>query len=133
MLRPICDDIWGFEKDIRLPGGSNLPTRTTIVRQANGGLIVHSPLAFDDATAKEIDTLGEVKALVAPSCIHFLFLKAAMERWPKAHVLGAPGLERKVKGLSFEPLPQNGHADALGDDLRVRLIEGVPYITEHVF
>jgi hypothetical protein len=132
-LQPICDDIWGYEKDIRLPGGSKLPSRTTIVRQASGGVIVHSPLAFDDATAKEIESIGEVRALVAPSCIHFLFLKAAMERWPKAQVLAAPGLERKVKGLAFEPLPANGVADALGDDLRVRRIEGVPYITEHVF
>src|SRR5688572_9253937 len=101
MLRPITDDIWGFEKDIRLPGGMNLPSRATIVRQADGGIIVHSPLAFDDATAKSIDALGEVKALVAPSCIHYLYLKASMERWPKAHVLAAPGLEKKMSGLSF--------------------------------
>jgi hypothetical protein len=133
MLKPICEDIWGFEDDLRLPGGMKLPSRTTIVRRADGGVIVHSPLAIDDATAKEINAIGEVKSIVAPSCIHFLYLKPAMERWPKARVLGAPGLERKVKGLTFEPLPIQGSTDALGDDLRVRLIEGVPYITEHVF
>ncbi len=133
MLRPITDDIWGFEKDIRLPGGMNLPSRATVVRQADGGVVVHSPLAFDDATAKAIDDLGEVRAIVAPSCIHYLYVKAAMERWPKARVLGAPGLEKKVSGLSFDPLPASGTADTLGEDLRIRRIEGVPYITEHVF
>ncbi|WP_157906438.1 MULTISPECIES: hypothetical protein [Sorangium] len=43
-----------------------------------------------DATAQS----GEERALVAPSRLHHLFLKAASERWPRASVLGAPGCWR---------------------------------------
>jgi hypothetical protein len=134
MLTTITDGLWGFEQELKLPLGMRLPSRTTIVRRADGGLIVHSPLAFDAETKNEIDALGEVKAIVAPSCIHFLFLEAATKLWPSARVLGAPGLDKKLKGaVAFEPLPHDGTVDVLGDDLVLRRIDGVPYITEHVF
>lgn len=135
MLAKITDGIWGYEQELKLPLGMRLPSRTTIIRRSGGGLVVHSPLGFDDETAKAIDDLGEVKAIVAPSCIHYLFLEAATKRWPNARVLGAPGLEKKapVKGVSFERLPHDGVVDALGEDLVVRRIDGVPYMTEHVF
>lgn len=135
MLSRIAPDVYGFDQDLPLPGGMRLPSRTTIVRLSTGGLSVFSPLAFDDDAARAIDELGEVQAVVAPSCIHYLFLEAAQKRWPRARVLGAPGLEKKVRGLPFEPLPRAGDAPGLGRDgeLVVRRIEGVPYITEHVF
>lgn len=133
MLTRITDDIWGYEQDLRLPLGQRLPSRTTLVRLAGGGILMHSPLGFDEEAAAAIDDLGEVKAIVAPSCIHYLFLAAATKRWPSARVLGAPGLEKKVQGIAFDPLPRDGVVDGLGDDLVVRRIEGVPYITEHVF
>jgi hypothetical protein len=131
-LTTITDNLWGFEQDLRLPLGQRLPSRTTVVR-LNGEVMVHSPLAFDDETALAIEALGEVKTIIAPSCIHFLHLKAAMKRWPKARVLGAPGLEKKLKDVAFDVLPHEGVVDGLGDDLVVRRVEGIPYITEHVF
>src|SRR5271170_8206523 len=96
MLHLIADDVWGHEQDLRLPGGLPLPCRATVIRLRDGGLVLHSPLAIDDATARELAALGEVRALVAPNCVHWLFLKGAMERFPRARVFGAPGLERKV-------------------------------------
>jgi hypothetical protein len=135
MLTKITDGIWGYEQDLRLPLGVRLPSRTTIVRLADGGLVMHSPLGFDEETAQAIDDLGELRTIIAPSCIHYLFLAAATKRWPKARVVAAPGLEKKpaVKGIAFEPLPHDGVVDGLGEDLVVRRIDGIPYITEHVF
>jgi hypothetical protein len=135
MLSRITDGIWGYEQDLRFALGLRLPARTTIVRLAGGGLVMHSPLGFDEETAKAIDDLGELETIIAPSCIHYLFLEAATKRWPKARVLGAPGLENKpgVKGVAFEPLPHDGVIAGLGEDLVVRRIDGTPYITEHVF
>lgn len=37
------------------------------MRLSGGGLVVCSPLAIDDATATEIDALGERRFFVAPS------------------------------------------------------------------
>src|SRR5208283_2325340 len=133
MLQRIGDEIWSYEQEIGLPGGLRLPGRATIVRLASGALVVHAPLAIDNATATEIGAIGEVRFLVAPNCLHWMFLKGAKERYPDSRVLGAPGLENKLGGFRFEPLPESGHIDGIGRDLRIERIEGAPCMTEHVF
>ena len=108
MLARIAEDIWAHVNDIRLPGGMLLPCRATIVRLSSGALLVHSPLAIDDATAEEIAAIGDVSFLVAPSCVHWMYLEAAKKRYPKARVFGPPGLEKKLSSVPFEPLPARG-------------------------
>ncbi|MBX3191494.1 MAG: DUF4336 domain-containing protein [Labilithrix sp.] len=131
MLGRITDDIWALEDDLKLPLGMLLPSRTTLVRLPKNEIAVWSPLAIDDAHAEQIDALGDVSHIIAPSNVHYLFLAAAAKRWPKARLFGPPGLERKVDGLSFDPLPRDG--EMFGGEILVRRIEGVPYMVEHAF
>lgn len=135
-LRAIGKDIWGQDTELALPGGGRMPSRATIVRLASGALVVHSPLAIDDELARELDALGEVRWLIAPSCIHWMFVKAATVRYPRARVLAADGLGKKLVGrhaVPFERLPAHGRIEALGDELRVQRVEGAPRLNEHVF
>src|SRR5689334_12875766 len=124
MLSPIAEDIWGFHQDFRLPGGMRMDTRTTIVRLPSERLVVHAPLDIDDALARKIDELGEVAFIVAPSCLHHVYVKAAADRWSSSRVYGPPGLEAKQPTLKFERLPPSGTPTPWESDLRVRLIEG---------
>src|SRR5690606_16513939 len=89
------------------------------------------PLDIDDDAARRIEELGEVRWIVAPSCVHYLYVRAAKERWPDASVVGAPGLERKMKDVPFEPLPRAGRL--FGGAVDVALVDGTPYMNEHVF
>jgi hypothetical protein len=132
MLKRIADDVWAHEKDIAMPGGMRLPCRATIMRLPDGRLVVHSPLAIDDATAKELDAIGDVRFLVAPNCVHWMFLKAAKERYPKARVFGSPGLAKKLGSFAFEPLPESGHIDGM-NGIRIERVQGVPSMEEHAF
>lgn len=133
MLERIADDVWGQETDLVMPGGMKLPSRATIVRLADGRLLVHSPLAIDAEVAREIDALGDVRFLVAPNCVHWMFLKAAKARYPKARVLAAPGLAKKLgSGFDFEPLPERGEIAGV-KGLQLERIAGVPAMQEHVF
>jgi len=109
-----------------------MPARATFLRVDGGGLLVHSPLGIDDETARYIDTLGEVRFLVAPNCMHWLFLKAARDRYPSAQVLGAPGLEKKLRGVPFEPLPDSGRIPGIGG-VQVLRVQGAPTMSEHAF
>jgi hypothetical protein len=132
-LKPIAENVWGLETELTMPGGLKLPSRATVVRREGGGLLIHSPLPIDDAAAKEIDALGEVTALVAPNVVHWMHVRAALERYPRARVFGAAGLEKKLtakSGVTFEPLPLSGSLE--GDELRVERIEGAPSMNEHV-
>ncbi|WP_394838140.1 DUF4336 domain-containing protein [Pendulispora rubella] len=131
MLRTITDDLWTLEGHIRLSGGMLMPARATFLRLGGDELLVHSPLAIDDETAREVSRIGKVSSIVAPNCMHHLFLRDAMMRWPEARVFGPAGLERKSKGLPFEVLPAEG--PMLDGSVAVRRIDGAPSMTEHVF
>jgi hypothetical protein len=132
MLQRIAEDVWAHDNDIRMPGGLRLPCRATIMRLSDGGLVLHSPLAIDDATAREIDALGDVRFIVAPNCYHWMSLKAAKERYAKARVLGSAGLAKKLGAFAFEPLPESGAIDGM-NGVRVERIKGAPSMDEHVF
>ncbi len=135
-VRAIGRDIWEYDVDLRLAAGLRMPSRSTIVRLASGALVVHAPLAFDEEAAREIETLGEPRFVIAPACTHWMFVRAFQDRWPSAKVLVAPGLEKKLTGehaVAFEALPSSGRIDAIGDELRVQRIEGAPSMNEHVF
>ncbi|WP_394848663.1 DUF4336 domain-containing protein [Pendulispora brunnea] len=131
MLRTITDDLWTLERDIRLSGGMRMPARATILRLTGDELLVHSPLAMDDETARAISRLGKVTSIVAPNCMHHLFLRDAIARWPNARVFGPAGLERKSKGILFDALPSEG--PILDGTVAVRRIDGAPSLAEHVF
>lgn len=132
MLKRIGDDIWAQETEIKLAGGMRMPCRATILRLPDGQLVLHSPLAIDDATAKEIAALGEVGFLIAPNTLHWMYLQAAKARYPSARVLGAPALSKKLGDFAFEPLPEQGAIDGMSG-VRLERIQGAPNLEEHVF
>lgn len=78
-------DIWVVEGplvDYRVAGLSiPCPTRMTIVRLNNGGLWLHSPVAYSPALGEAVARIGRVSEIVAPNSYHYLHAGA----WAKAH------------------------------------------------
>lgn len=127
-MKTIADEVWGNEQTLSVAPGMRMPARATVLRLADGGVVLHSPLRIDEAMAAEIDALGPVKAILAPNTMHWMFARAAKERFPEATLYGAPGLEKKLD--EFTPLPADGF---VADGLRSFLIAGAPRMNEHVF
>lgn len=127
-MKTIADEVWGIEQTLSVAPGMRMPARATVLRLADGGVVLHSPLRIDEAMAAEIDALGPVKAILAPNTMHWMFARAAKERFPEATLYGAPGLEKKLD--EFTPLPADGF---VADGLRSFLIAGAPRMNEHVF
>lgn len=100
MLEPFADDIWTVTRRTRF-FGVETGTRMTVVRLSDGGLFVHSPVGLDAGTRAEVDALGEVRAVVAPSVFHHLFVGEWMAAYPKATFAACPGLEWKRTDLAF--------------------------------
>ena len=67
----------------------------TIVRLGEGALFVHSPLPLGAGLKTEVDALGPVRAVVAPSLFHHLSVSAWKEAYPEAVFGCCPGLEKK--------------------------------------
>ncbi len=100
MLTPFADELWIDTRRVRF-FGVETGTRMTVVRLADGGLFVHSPVALSEDTRREIDSLGEVRAVVAPSLFHHLYFGEWIAAYPKAVFAACEGLDRRRKDLSF--------------------------------
>lgn len=133
-LERVTDDLWTAQDDLRFLG-LLLPVRMTVIRLEHGGLWLHSPLRPTDELVAQVSALGPVQHLVAPSCMHHLFIGAWKSRFPEARMHGAPRLATKRPDLTFDaPLGEAGAAaPAWGDDIDQLLIEGVPRLSESVF
>lgn len=116
MLVRFADDIWTEARRAKF-WGLETGSRMTIVRLANGGLFVHSPLGLDDATRAEVDALGPVRAVVAPSLFHHLHVSAWMKAYPGAVFAAIPGLEWKRPDLAFTSVLGDQRLDAWTPDL----------------
>lgn len=100
MLDCIAHDVWTVRRPQRFYGVET-GTRMTVVRLADGGLFVHSPVALDAETRVAVDALGPVKAVVAPSLFHHLYIGEWARAYPGASFSACPGLEAKRKDLKW--------------------------------
>src|SRR5260370_5341829 len=106
MLQQLGDSIWTYEQFIRF-GGLPLRHRMTVVSLAGGGVLVHSPTAHTAELAHELQEIGRVTAIVAPSWWPDLDLTDWLPVFPEATLYGAPTLLRFSRSLPFTALLPN--------------------------
>jgi hypothetical protein len=107
MLRELATAIWVVERPQRFYG-LEVGTRMTVIRLADGNLLLHSPVALDAALRRALDAIGRVRYAVAPNRLHHLYAGAVAAAYPQARLWVAPGLARKRPDLVF--------VDVLGDE-----------------
>jgi hypothetical protein len=103
--RAIAPGAWVIDRRVLL-AGARLPSASTVLDIGDGRLAIVSPPA--DVTP-DVERLGTVAAIVAPSSFHYLHAPAWRRRHPAAALYVAPGLSRRVPGF---PLAAELTADA---------------------
>ena len=78
---------------IKVAGGLPLPLRMTILRLANGDLLLHAPAQYSDESRRAIETLGPIRHLLAPSVGHWMFLRDWQRACPQAKTWAVAGLK----------------------------------------
>lgn len=132
-MEPIAEGVWGWRGEVRLPAGVRFPVRMTGVRLPDGAMWLHSPVSLDETDVRQLEALGPVRYIVAPSLIHTLFLAEAQRRWPEARLYGVPGLRSKLPELRIdEELGPQAPPEWQGA-LQPFPIEGAPELGEVVF
>jgi hypothetical protein len=101
MLERIEEDLWVDARPLRF-WGVETGTRMTVVRLADGGLFVHSPVGLDPETKASVDEVGPVRAIVAPSLFHHLSVGQWKDAYPDAMVACCPGLDSKRSDLAWD-------------------------------
>ncbi len=141
-LTQYAENLWSIEADVPdMP----LKRRMTLVKRANGGVVVHSAIALEDALMTRIDSWGKVDTIVVPNGWHRLDAPMFKKRYPDAKVVCPRGSRKKVEevvavdadyescdsddSVSFEHLA--GTKDAEGV-LRVRSKDGVTLVFNDV-
>ena len=105
----------------------------TVMRLADGRVLLHSPVELDPELRRQLDTLGPVSFVVAPNRVHHLYAGDVVQHYPGARLWVAPGLERKRPDLVFEAvLTDEAPAEWRGQVDQV-FFRGRPYENEVVF
>jgi hypothetical protein len=134
-LVEVAPDLHTATSEMRFPGGVRLPVRMTVVRLPSGELVVHSPIAAEPALLEAVARLGPVRYILAPSCIHHVFVGPWCTRFHAATAHGAPGLRNKRRDLVWgADLGLDGGVGApWAGVLDSVLVGGVPKINEVAF
>lgn len=101
ILEQLGPDLWIAEGPIVPFFGIDYPTRMTMVRLAEGGLWVWSPIELNGELEREVDALGPVHHLVSPNKLHHLFLGQWSARYPGAKLWGPSSTVAKIRQLHF--------------------------------
>jgi len=131
MLRLIADDLWVAEQPLRYLGVA-LTTRMTIVRLADGTLMVHSPIRLTDEL-RSAASAGRVRFIVAPNRFHHLFVPDWQKAYPDAQTFCAPGLDTKRADLKFTAILSDDPPAAWANEMDQAFMRAFPPLNEIVF
>lgn len=99
------DLIHFVEHPVKL-AGAMLHTRMTILTLRDG-VVLHSPVPIDEGLRADIERIGPVRAIVAPSNCHHLFVGDAQRAFPGVPTYAIEGVAAKRKDLSVAPFPED--------------------------
>jgi len=132
MFRALSTDLWVTERSQRFLG-VEMGTRMTVVRLIDGGLFVHSPVRLDAETRRDLDTLGPLRAVVAPNRHHHLYVGAYCAAYPEARVYAAPGLPEKRHDLTFHGVLSDEAPPLWAGQIDQLVYGALPVLNEVVF
>jgi hypothetical protein len=97
-LKPVAEDVWIVDSGpLKAAGFIPLPVRMTVIRIAEGGLLLHSPTRFDPGLKRQMDEIGPIRHIVSPNSAHWMFVKDWQRHAPDATVWAAPGLRERAQ------------------------------------
>ena len=77
-------------------------TRMTVVCLTNGDLFLHSPIAFNEALAAVLRSMGTVRHLISPNQWHYAHIGEWQSAFPDAIAWASPGVRRRARARHIE-------------------------------
>lgn len=102
-LATLADGLWIASAPVRFLGMS-LTSTMTVLRLADGTLLVHSPVPLTPARRTAVDALGCVAHLYAPNLFHHLHLGEWTAAYPAARLHAPEGLAARRPDLRIDRL-----------------------------
>ncbi|HEY9024182.1 MAG TPA: hypothetical protein VIP05_07765 [Burkholderiaceae bacterium] len=97
-LTEVDENILTVTGDLRMPL-AHIPRRMTVVRLADGRLVIFSAISLAEAQMRELEAYGRPSFLIVPNDHHRLDAKAWKERYPALQVVAPQGARGKVQAV----------------------------------
>lgn len=94
--KPVSKDVWVVDGAPISAYGMPMPVRMTVIRLADGDLLLHSPTHYSARLQAQLTKLGCIRHLVAPNIAHWTFTEAWQKACPDTVTWAAPGLSRRA-------------------------------------
>lgn len=138
VLKPVAENVWVVDGPaIRFgPRGFRMafPTRMTVIRMADGGLFLHSPVQFSDTLWSQLQALGAPRWIIGPNRIHYWWVPDWHQACPRADVYLAPRIrEQAGDRIDFDGLALDGETGYPWDGELATLPVTGSYMTEAIF
>lgn len=132
MLKAIAPDIWHVPHNF-IANGLPVSSRMTVVRLRDGSLWLHSPVPLSNEDRAELQSLGRIKYVIAPSKTHHLFVSECLSAFSQAELFGAPGLSMKRPDLNNMIELKTVVESDWREDLEQIFFDGIPFGNETVW
>ncbi len=131
-MNQLAEGLWIADQPLRV-AGVELGARMTVVRLADGRLLLHSPIRPAPQVVEQVRALGDVAALVAPNRFHHLFAGQWLAFFPQARLFLAPGLDSKRADLRPAAVLDDDPDPLWRGVLEQVVLRGIPLTNEVVF
>ena len=133
MLKKFGRNIWTADGSNVTVLGFRYPTRMAVIRLSNADLFIWSPIQLTDSLRSEVDTVGQVRHIIAPNSLHHLFLAEWQRAYPGAMVYAPPGLRKKRRDIVFDADLGSRPSQDWVEEIDQILVHGNLIATEVVF
>jgi hypothetical protein len=96
-LKRIDDNLLSVEGLLHMPPMGEVTRRMTVVRLADGRLIVYSAIALDEAEMLLLEAYGTPAFLIVPGDIHRMDAKPWKARYPSLQVIAPAGARAQIE------------------------------------
>jgi hypothetical protein len=126
--KPVVEGVWIVDSGHRMAGAC-LPVRMTILRLADGTLLLHSPTSFTPQTKAALERIGRITHVVAPNSVHWSYMKVWQDHVPDATYWAVPGLGKRrsvvASGLRLDKELPDGEVEPFQGVLGSILVRGL--------
>src|SRR4051812_45559529 len=95
--KPVAADVWVVDGGPQRVLGMPIPVRMTVMRLADGGLWLHSPVRHTPGLATALQALGPIRHLVSPGTAHWTHLQGWQAAFPEARLWAPHGVVERAR------------------------------------
>jgi hypothetical protein len=77
-------------------------TRMTVVQLNSGDLFLHSPIAFDAALARHLQSMGTIRHLISPNQFHYAHIGEWSRAFPDAVTWASPRARQRARARGID-------------------------------